>query len=698
MNLRSAPCLLRAPHRPLLSLLLVLLMVASAGIQPQAQAQYATDSLYFELSDVFALEYAADPRVHPSGRSVVYVRTSMDKMTDRRVTQLWSVRADGREHRPLTDPGVNASSPRWSPSGDRVAYVASDGKDGSEIYVQWVGTGQTARLTQLDEAPADLSWSPNGTHLAFSMMKTKPSPPFARMPSPPEGAEWAPRAQVIDDVLYRSDGAGYTADGHRQVFVVSAQGGTPRQITTGPYDHGGRLEWTLDGSAIILSANRSENAPFDPLDSELYRVDVASGDVTALTNRDGPDANPALSPDGRHLAYTGFDDARRGYQITQLHVMDLESGDKRVLTDGIERDMQTPTWSADGETIYVQYDDEGTTKIGAVSMDGDLRDVVSNVGGTSLGRPYPGGSFTVASNDRIAFTHTGPHHPADVAVTKGSGVRRVTQLTQDLSQRVRWGDVDEITYTSADGTKVEGWIVTPPDFDPSKTYPLLLEIHGGPYLNYGPRFSAEAQLYAAAGYVVLYTNPRGSTSYGASFGNAIHKNYPGPDYDDLMAGVDAVIDRGAIDTNRLYVTGGSGGGVLTAWIVGKTDRFRAAVSAKPVINWYSFVLTTDGYPFYMKYWFSGPPWEHRDEYMDLSPISLVGNVSTPTMLLTGEQDYRTPMSETEQYYQALQLAKVETMMVRLPGASHGIAARPSHLMSKVAHILEWFDRHGARGR
>jgi len=205
------------------------------------------------------------------------------------------------------------------------------------------------------------------------------------------------------------------------------------------------------------------------------------------------------------------------------------------------------------------------------------------------------------------------------------------------------------------------------------------------------------QLYAAAGYVVLYTNPRGSTSYGEAFGNAIHRNYPGPDYDDLMAGVDAVVNRGGIDTDRLYVTGGSGGGVLTAWIIGQTDRFRAAVVAKPVINWYSFVLTSDMYPFFTRYWFSGPPWEHLDEYMEHSPISLVGNVTTPTMLLTGEEDFRTPMSETEQYYQALQLRKVETVMVRIPGASHGIAARPSHLMAKIAHILEWFDRHGARG-
>lgn len=662
-----------------------------------AQAQYATDSLHFDLDHVFDLEYAADPQIHPSGESVVYVRRSMDKMKDRVVSRLWMIQANGRDHRPITDPDVNASSPRWSPSGNRVAYVASAGDDGAEVFVRWMDTGQTARLTQLDAAPSGLAWSPDGSRLAFSMKVEQPGRPFAKMPSPPEGADWAPRANVIDQLEYRSDGAGYIAEGYTHLFVLPADGGTPRQVTSGPYDHDGAPEWTVDGSALIFSANRQKNPAFDPINSDLHQVDLDTGTITQLTSRQGPDNSPVLSPDGDQIAYLGFDDQKKGYQITRLHVMSTSGGDKRVLTSNLERDIQNPTWSADGQFIYVQYDDEGTTRIARVSLDGDVQVLASDAGGTSIGRPYPGGSFSVAANGRVAFTQTGPHHPADVAVTRGRGVRRLTNLTGDLAAQVEWGRIEEITYTADDGTQLEGWIVMPPDFDATKEYPLLLEIHGGPYANYGPRFSAEVQLYAAAGYVVLYTNPRGSTSYGEAFGNAIHKNYPGPDYGDLMAGVDAVIQRGSIDTDRLYVTGGSGGGVLTAWIVGKTDRFRAAVVAKPVINWYSFVLTSDGYPYYFQYWFSGPPWENRDEYMDRSPISLVGNVTTPTMLLTGEEDYRTPMSETEQYYQALKMERVETMMVRIPGASHGIAARPSHLMSKVAHILEWFDRHGARG-
>jgi acylaminoacyl-peptidase len=321
--------------------------------------------------------------------------------------------------------------------------------------------------------------------------------------------------------------------------------------------------------------------------------------------------------------------------------------------------------------------------------------LTENVGGLSIGRPYGGGQFSVAENGRFAFTLSRPDRPADLAVgSRGNEAKQLTSLNEDLFGHKELGEVEEIWYDSSyDVRKIQGGICKPPGFDPSKKYPLILEIHGGPFANYGDRFSAEVQLYAAAGYVVLYTNPRGSTSYGEEFGNLIHHAYPSQDYDDLISGVDAVIAKGYVDENNLFVTGGSGGGVLSAWIVGKTDRFRAAVVAKPVINWYSFVLTSDNISFYWQYWFPGYPWDNLEHYMKRSPLSLVGNVTTPTMLLTGESDFRTPMAESEQYYSALRLRKVPTALVRIPGASHGIANRPSQLMAKVAHILEWFEMY-----
>ena len=683
---------MRSSLRACVALLAVGLLAAAP--QPAA-GQYATDSTFFELSDVFDLEYAADPQIAPDGERVVYARSFMDKMKDRRASRLWVVGGDGTGHRPITEPDVRASQPRWSPSGDRIAYVAATEGDGAEVYVRWMDTGQTARLTQLDASPSGLAWSPDGEHLAFSMFVEAPAEPFAKMPSPPDGADWAESPDVVTQTYYRADGGGYTEKGHSQLFVLDAAGGTPRQLTDDPYDHGGAPVWTPDGETLLISANRHDDHRLDPLNSEVYAVDVESGDVTALTDRQGPDGSVAISPDGETIAYTGFDDREQGYQVTKLYAMNRDGSNRRLLTEGFDRDVQNPTFGPNGEAIFFQYDDEGSTKIGRITLDGDRSVVAEGVGGTSIGRPYTSGSFSLSETGRVAFTHATTQRPADVAVAApGAEAQVLTSLNDDLFGQTPLGEVEAFTYTSShDGRTIEGWIVKPPNFDPSKDYPLILEIHGGPFAAYGPVFSTEVQLYAAAGYVVLYTNPRGSTSYGQDFGNAIHHAYPSHDYDDLMSGVDAVVERGYVDEDRLYVTGGSGGGVLTAWIVGHTDRFRAAVSAKPVINWVSWALTADMYPYGVKYWFPGLPWNHMDHYMERSPISYVDEITTPTMLLTGTEDYRTPMSESEQFYQALKLQQVETALVRIPGASHGIAARPSQLAAKVAHVLEWFERH-----
>jgi acylaminoacyl-peptidase len=477
--------------------------------------------------------------------------------------------------------------------------------------------------------------------------------------------------------------------------VLSSEGGSPRQLTFGPYHHGGRLAWTPDSKSLIFSANRQEDWEHDPMESELFELTVADGTLRQLTDRNGPDESPSISPDGRTIAYTGFDDQLLGYHTARLYLLDRDTRKARLVTGDFDRSVESPRFAHDGRGVFFQYDDQGNTKLGYVTLAGQRKTIAASVGGLSLGRPYSSGEFSVAKNGRLAFTQTAPHHPADLASIKvGAKSKRLTHLNGDLLPYKQLGQVEEIWYESSfDQRPVHAWIVKPPNFDADKKYPLILEIHGGPFANYGDRFSAEMQLYAAAGYVVLYVNPRGSTSYGAEFANLIHHNYPGQDYDDLMSGVDAVIKQGYIDTENLFVTGGSGGGVLTAWIIGHNDRFRAAVVAKPVINWYSFALTADGYNFFYKYWFPGPPWKYAEQYLSRSPISYVENVSTPTMLITGEADYRTPISETEQFYQALQLRKIESALVRIPGASHAIASRPSRLIAKAAHVLAWFERY-----
>ena len=683
-----------------LALLPFLVLTAPVATPLAAQANdEAADPERLQYLDIFEMEVADDPRISPDGERVVYVRRGFDIMTDRSRTALWVVGTDGSNHRAITDGSGAVSSPRWSPNGNRLLYVASD--DGAnQLFVRWMDTGQTAELTNVTESPGNIAWSPDGEWIALTMFVPEPAPAFAKMPPRPEGAEWTAPPRVISKLRYRADGRGYLPDGHTHIFVLPADGGTPRQLTSGPYDHGGGLSWSPDSRSIVFSANRG--APdFDVRDSNVFEVSVESGELSQLTERFGPDGGPVVSPDGSRIAYTGFDDRHQGYQVTRLYVMNRGgSGSRRV--GALDRDAGGLNWAADGQSLFIQYDDQGTTRVARITLNGDVTDLAADVGGVALGRPYGGGSYTVARDGRFAFTVNSPMRPADVAIGgRGAEPRRITDLNEDLLAHKKLAEVEEIWWESShDGRPVHGWIARPPDFDPSRKYPLVLEIHGGPFANYGPRFAAEVQLYAAAGYVVFYTNPRGSTSYGEEFGNLIHHAYPGYDYDDLMSGVDAVIERGYIDEGNLMVTGGSGGGVLTAWIVGKTGRFRAAVSQKPVIDWISFSLTSDGYASYYQYWFPAPVWEDGmlEHYWARSPLSLVGNVTTPTMLITGEQDLRTPMSETEQFYQALQIRKVPTQMVRVNDSYHGIASSsPSNLIAKVANILEWFERYRGTG-
>ncbi|CAN5169126.1 S9 family peptidase [soil metagenome] len=644
--------------------------------------------------DIFDLEYASDPQIAPDGERIVYERNFMDIMQDRRRSNLWIVNVDGSGHRPLTTGNHKRTSPRWSPDGGRLLFVSDTG-DGPQIFVRWMDSGQTAKLTAVREPPSGMTWSPDGDWIAFSMQVPEESEPLVEPAEKPADADWAGEPKVIDDLVYRADGEGYLEEGFKHIFVLPAEGGTPRQLTSGDKDHNEDIAWSPDGRTLYVSAHRQKEWQYDPLNTEIYAIDVRGEKIEPLTERGGPDLSPAVSPDGKRIAYVGFDDRQQGYQVTRLYVMNRDGSESRLVTAALDRDVENPRWDDRGRGLYFQYDDEGVTRLGYVMLDGEHETLGGNVGGTSIGRPYAGGSFSVADG-RLAFTLTSPGHPAEVATVRRGDEKplRLTRLNRDLLEHKTLGAVEEIRFASShDELPLHGWIVKPPGFEAGEKYPLILEIHGGPFANYGPRFAVEPQLFAAEGYVVLYMNPRGSTSYGEDFGNLIHHNYPGEDYDDLMSGVDALLDEGYVDPDQLFVTGGSGGGVLTSWIIGKTRRFRAAVVAKPVINWYSFVLTADLYNFFYKYWFAAFPWEDPESYLRRSPISLVGNVETPTMLLTGEADYRTPISESEQYYQALKLRKVEAVLVRVPDAGHGIANRPSQLMAKVRHVLAWFEKY-----
>ena len=659
--------------------------------QPLHSRLWAREMERFEPQDVFELEWASDPRFTPDGGRVIYMRNSMDVMTDRRRSSVWTIDLDGSRHRPLLSGGARYSSPRLSSDGRRLLYI-SDAEGSPQLYVMWMDTRQTARLTHLTRAPSNPAWSPDGKWIAFTQFVPGNRQPMVQLPSPPEGAKWAPRPREIRSVQYRRDGQGLLEEGQVQLFLLDEDGGTPRQLTRGEYNSGPPV-WLPESTGILISSNRSPNWEYEPRESEIHEVSL-TGEIRTLTHRQGPDSDPAVSPDGKTIAYTGYDDLGLSYANRVLYVMDREGGNRRALTQGLDRSVSSPQWHPDGEGIYVLYGDEGSTRVALVGLGGEIKPVVTDAGGLSLGRPYGAGAYR-AARDGVVYTAASTQRPPDVGFAPAGGkARRLTRLNEDLLTHKTLGPVEPISYESpVDGRPIDGWIVKPPDFDPARKYPLILEIHGGPYAYYGPYFSVELQLMASAGYVVLYTNPRGSTGYGARFANLIHQNYPSQDYDDLIGGVDFVLEQGYVDPDNLFVTGGSGGGILTAWIVGKTDRFRAAVASKPVINWISISGTSDIYVTFSKYWMPAPVWEDYETYWKYSPLSLVGNVTTPTMLLTGESDLRTPISETEQYYQALKLRKVDTAMVRIPEASHGIAQRPSHLVAKVSYILAWFENY-----
>lgn len=655
-----------------------------------------------ELTDVFRLQYAQGPQISPDGTTIIYTLTSADIQTDKFTTRLWSIDSDGPNHFPLTrDESGSYSSPRWSADGSQLAVASTDG-DTHQLLVR---SGQRKKFKLLVDLPAAataLSWSADGSQLAFSSFVATEPVPFVELPAVPAGASWAAPARVIDKMIYRRDGSGYVKHGNNQLFVVSVLDGSLRQLTHSDYDHNGPFAWMADGSAIILSGQLFHGWEHAPRNSNIYSVSSDDGTVRQLTDGDGPETDPIISADGNLIAYIGFVDDKRSFQQSDLYVVSSQGGQVRCLTTDFDRSIRAPRWSADGSLIYFLYDDHGVGTLGSVSLeDFSIQELATNIGGTSIGRPYQAGSYSVSEDGRIAFTMTDPNFPAEVAVQQGQQKpKRLTMLNNQLFEERPLATTERFVYQSSlDQQPIDGWIVKPANFDADKKYPLILEIHGGPFANYGSRFAMEMQLYAAAGYVVLYTNPRGSTSYGNAFTDLIDHNYPCEgDFQDLMSGVDAVIERGYIDSQRLFVTGGSGGGVLTAWVVGKTERFKAAVAQKPVINWYSFALTSDAYNYFSDYWFAGPPWQtdQTKNYLERSPLSLVGNVTTPTMLLTGEQDYRTPMSESEQYYQALKLRGIDSVLVRIPNASHAIVARPSRIMVKVAHILKWFETYDGR--
>jgi dipeptidyl aminopeptidase/acylaminoacyl peptidase len=643
---------------------------------------------YLEKATFYDMESLSNPAISPDGTTILFSRGHVDMTRDQNQSNLWAIDVAGQRLRQLTDGAWNDSAPVWSPDGKRIAFM-SNRSGSSQLHVMWADTRETLQLTRSERAPGGVVWSPDGKQIAFTSFMPDDTPILSvRLPPAPRGAQLARGAVVIDRPSWGSDGSGPTTKGYTHVFTVDATvGGTPRQVTSGNYNHSAP-SWAGDGKTIFVSGIRKPDAEYLRGDSEIYAVDLATGNVTALTDRNGPDSSPESSPDGRWIAYTGYDQQQFTSHLSSLYLMDSTGGRKRLWVGKLPSSPSNVAWAPDGSGVYYSMQEQGEENTYFAPVDLGMVPRKLTVGNHVLS------GVTFARNGQAAAIRSSVRQPGQIVtftLAKPADVRVLVDVNADVLAGAAIADAEELKFKSADGLQVQGWLMKPANFDPSKKYPMVLWIHGGPWSMYSVGWSWSYQNFAANGYAVLWTNPRGSTGYGQDFVNGIQHSYPGKDYDDLMAGVDTAIAKGWIDPDNLFVCGGSGGGVLTAWIVGHTNRFRAAVSMRPVINWHSFVGTTDGVNWYNQ--FQKYPWEDPMEYAVRSPLHYVANVRTPTMVMTGESDLRTPITQTEEYYRALKLLrKADTLMVRMPEEFHGWR-RPSHQLLQQLYLMAWFEKY-----
>ena len=648
---------------------------------------YGQEKLKLSLDHYKNYEWTSNPTISPNGEQILYSRSWINLIDDKRETDLWIMNKNGSTNRFF----LNGSNGKWSPDGSKIAFIKKGEPNGTQIFIKYLGVeGEPTQITKLEKSPSSMEWSPDGKFIAFLMhVSSEAALDPIGVPERPKGATWTKGPQVIDQVDYSQDRVGFLERGFRQIFVVPSEGGTARQITFGEFDDiSGGISWLKDSESIVFSSYQKEDAEYARGQSNLYSVNINNLNLIELTSRDGTESSPTVSPDGSKIAFVGSTWTKNFYHDRKMYVMDIDGSNLRCITESLDQTPSPGVWGKNSSGVYFNVREFGQSNVYHADIKGKVKKITN-------------GNHMLTMNDLVGSdavaTWTDPSNPSDIisfSIDKPNKINRLTDVNKDIFYNVEFGEVEEITYKSVDEKYVQGWIVKPPNFDSNKKYPLVLRIHGGPHSMYHVGFNYNFQLHAAQDQVVLYTNPRGSTGYGYDFANAIQNAYPGNDYDDIMYGVDEVISRGYIDENRMYVYGGSGGGVLTSWIVGKTDRFAAASVNYPVTNWFSFVGTTDGATWY--YNFKNYPWEDPSEHIKRSPLMYVANVKTPTMLMCGEEDLRTPISQTEEYYQALKMNKVPTVMIRFKDEYHGTSSKPSNFLRTHGYINAWFDKHSVR--
>lgn len=666
-------------------------LVATAIVfSPPAAAQ---DPARFEPRDLMHLERAADAQISPDGTWIAYLRKSNSAKTDRSETALWLVEPSSGRQVAVPYALRDVSNLRWAPDGTALAFIATS-KDGHPaIFIHRPAQGKTTLAARLTAQPRGFAWSADGRRLAFAVPEPATVDAMGTDRIGPRGADWGPSLRIAKDVHPHTDGAGFTTRMRDRLLSLEILSGKLKQLTPVLFDDVDQIAWSPDGTAIVFAARSDALVKSDVKQSALYRLGIANRSLAKLTNISGPATSPSYAPDGHHIAFLGYEDVpAHTFRNSQVYIMDADGSHPHSITGHFDRNFDTLQWASDGN-IYGSYVDHGAMKVSHISVAGENTEVAVDLAGYWPDVPYTvTPQYSVARNGHVAYIRASQTRTPDVAIVSGGVLRNLTSLSEAQLSTKHLGATRKLAVTARDGTSIDAWMVLPPDFDATRKWPLILDIHGGPFISYGPMFASDHQIYAAAGYVVLYANPRGSTDRGSQFANAIALDWPGVDYGDLMDAVDAAIGTGFVERDRMFVTGGSAGGTMTAWIVGKTDRFRAAVAQKPIVNWSSGSLTSQERET-MDLLFEKPPWIDFPRYWSKSPLSLAGSVTTPTMVMVGDLDAVTPPSEAEQFYAALRMRSVPTALIEIPGAGHDLSARPSQSAAKASAVLEWFRRY-----
>ena len=694
-------------HAPARSLVIAASLALFVTTSPRAAAKRPITE-----TDLYKFTWIADPQISPDAQTVAFVQVTVNEKDNKYETALYTVPASGGAPPVRITSGTRDTGPRWSPDGNWIAFVRPNDKDTPQIFLLPMHGGEARALTDLPKGAGGPVWSPDGKSIAFSSSTVADD---LKKPDASAKAERKSDVKVVTRAVYRANGnpTYVDADRHAHIWTIpvplnndKAEQPDPKAITSGDFDEGG-VQWSPDGATLYFVSDRVPESYYNAGDSDIYSVPSAGGPIAKVASIDGGIGSIAVSPDGKRLAFVGALSGQpvRSYSQPDLWVVEAAPGSNpRNLTEsydfdvsgGIGGDQAAPrggnakpiVWTKDGGSLIVATAEKGSSNLKRIAIAGGRIDALTTGDHDIV-------AYTAAKDGTIAATVSTQTNIGDIAIVRGPGnPALITHVNETLLSGIAQSEPEEIWYPSFDGRKAQGWILKPPDFDPSKKYPMILEIHGGPHSAYGNVYTHEFQWMAAKGYVVLFTNPRGSTSYGQEFGNLIQYRYPGDDYKDLMAGVDELVKRGYVDPNRLGVTGGSGGGLLTNWTITQTQRFKAAVSQRDIADWSGFWFTAD-FTLFQPTWFRKAPWEDPQDFTARSPITHVANVTTPLMLVLGDADYRTPPGEGgEMMFRALKYRKIPTVMVRFPRETHELSrsGEPMHRVERLQHIVGWMDK------